>query len=514
MFSKGSLDEIELWRRQAISPEQQLDRRWLARYRDLASYDGHWWLAHAGPFTEEEQRQWDQLYASALADSTKDQLSQLLVESRKRELAAALAEQREPHLCYPAIDIADMRRRIAEFLQLDREIDQNESNSLVRRLYHGAIEEELDFLHLIEATYEGDTEKFWLYNCRLDPMLTLQEMEYALAYLKRTLSRGLRYKETREESQHVHQLLRTQFALSLDLFDGSTSGFESLQQHAAPTCSSERTVTAQTAKRFFEAVLHESRYHDWRVVIDSHAINARIEQGMRYMFLPDEKISIGRMRHLIAHELAGHVTRCVAGSHSPIGLLGINTQHALSIEEGLALYHERQATALYGDPFDDWGTWIGAFVVGLVCGVMTPPQTFLSLMPLLESLHLIRRQMEHWDDTMQQARKRAQNNALARCLRTFRGVPNLENAGICYSKDIVYLRGLSLVEQAVIKDETVLDRLAIGVVSLDLLPDLQELKLTSPPQLLRDLAYDPDLESHILSFEIPEEDEYLPHATV
>lgn len=508
MLTKEALDEIEQWRLQTSSPHRQLDRRWLARYRELASYDGHRWLAHAGPFTAEEQRQWNRFSTSPLDESAKDHLSRLLVQSRERELAAALDEQREPHLRYPAIDCADVRRRSAAFVQLDREIGREEPHALVRHLYHGAIEEELDFLHLIEATCEGDTETFWQYNCRLDPVPTPQEMELALTALKRLVSQGLHYQDTKEESLHVVHLLRTQFALSLDVAEVSTAEPGMPQRSGTPVPSSPRTVTAQTAQRFLEAALQESAFDGWHVIIDANAINARIEQGLRCVFLPDETLTIGRMRHLLAHELAGHVARCVAGSHSPIGLLGINTHHALPIEEGFALYHERQAAALASEPFSDWGTWVGALAVGFACGVVTPPQTFLSLMPFLEALHLLRRLLEQWDDTMEQARKRARSNALTRCLRTFRGVPDLAQAGICYGKDIVYLRGLSRVEQAVMEDETVLDRLAVGVVSLELLPDLQELKLIPPPPLLRKLAYDPQLEARIASFEIPEEEKH------
>ena len=510
MLSKEALNEIEQWRRQTVSPQQQLDRRWLERYRELASYDGHWWLGHAGPFSEQEQQQWDQLSASPTDEHTRDHLSQLLVQSRERELATALAEQREPHLSYPAIDIADVRRRLTAFQYLDEEIAEEEPHPLVRHLYHGAIEEELDFLHLIEACYEGDTAAFWRYNCHLDPVPTVQEMERALACLKQIVAHGLRTQTTREVSNHILHILHTQFTLSLDL-SADTASEQEIQQPArthSPGCR----VTAQTAQRFLEAVLHECGYEGWRVTIDSNALNARVEQGLRCVFLADEAISIERMRHILAHELAGHVARCVAGSHSPIGLLGINTYHALPTEEGFALYYERQAAALVGEPFNDWGTWVGAMTIGLASGVVTPPQTFRSLMPFLEALHLLHRLLEGLDDTIQQAQKRARNQALARCLRTFRGVPNLETAGICYSKDIVYLRGLSLVEQAAKEDPTILERLAVGVISLRLLPDLQELKLIPLPPLVRKLAYDPELESRILSFELPEEeDQHLQH---
>ncbi|HLJ35332.1 MAG TPA: tetratricopeptide repeat protein, partial [Ktedonobacteraceae bacterium] len=96
MFAKNALEEIEQWRKQATAPEHQLDWRWLGRFRELVAYDGHGWLAYAGPFTEEEQQQWDRLFVPHADKATWEQLAALMVQSRERELQAALSEQREP----------------------------------------------------------------------------------------------------------------------------------------------------------------------------------------------------------------------------------------------------------------------------------------------------------------------------------------------------------------------------------------------------------------------------------
>jgi hypothetical protein len=44
----------------------------------------------------------------------------------------------------------------------------------------------------------------------------------------------------------------------------------------------------------------------------------------------------------------------------------------------------------------------------------------------------------------------------------------------------------------------------VGKVALEYLPDLQELGIVSSPQPLMRLAYAPDLDNYILSFEEPE----------
>ncbi len=105
MFAKEALEEIAQWRRRATSFEHQLDWRWIERYRSLASYDSYWWLTWAGPFTREEQQQWDHLFSSPRDETATEQLRALLKQSRERELAMAIAEQREPRLYYPAIEI-------------------------------------------------------------------------------------------------------------------------------------------------------------------------------------------------------------------------------------------------------------------------------------------------------------------------------------------------------------------------------------------------------------------------
>lgn len=164
------------------------------------------------------------------------------------------------------------------------------------------------------------------------------------------------------------------------------------------------------------------------------------------------------------------------------------------------LYKERQAAALHGETFDDSGLRIGTLAVGLACGLITPPQTFLPLYTFLEQYSLLIRLLSHPDANRETLQKQARQYALLVCLRVYRGVPHLEQPGICYLQDAVYLHGLRLIETAVAQDETVLDRLAVGKVALEYLPALQELGIVSAPQSFKKLVLDPDLDSYLLSF--------------
>lgn len=486
------------------SPLQQLDGRWIERFRQLTAYDAYWLWAHAGSFTNEERSHWDQIISQELDTEKREQLDRLIVRSRNREINTAIAEQREPHFSFPILahNIGEIHQRIHALRQLDAEIRQEESNHIVRHLYHDTIIEEIDYLHLLETAYTGDSDRFWELTRLLNSAPTPTEMEYPLAAVKNTLLEGLRYSETVDLSRSLIQVIRERLQLP-DLFSDNDIAHELQQAVPLPPVKEKQVASFQAVKRFFEAILQTAGYTGWHVEIDPKASGANVSPAERRIRISEASLPLERIRHLLAHEIAGHVARSIAGEQSPLGILAMGTAGYMSTEEGLALYNERRTSLLHGEEFDDAGTWMGMLSVGLACGVVTPPQSFLSLFHFIEPLILQRRLLKRLDKDLETAQKQARKRAISRCLRTFRGVPDLTRAGIVYTKDVVYLRGLRLIKQAAARDETILDRLAIGKIALDRLGELDELKMVAPPQPLRARAFDPDLNAYILSFEQP-----------
>jgi hypothetical protein len=503
MLAREALEEIKQWRQKTVAPQCQLDWRWAERFRALTAYDSYWWLTWTGPFTSDEQKEWDRLFAPPLDEMSKGQLGKLMTASRKRELEAALAEQREPRLRYPAIEIEEIRRRIEAQEKLDAEIAQQEPNVIVRKLYHEAIAEELDYLHLIEAVYERNTERFWECTQRLHPLPSREEMVYALGYVQNIIEQGMAAPTatTVQATQQFQEYLSTQLHLSPDLLAEAATPDKKPAIPAGTPSSSKRFLSAEAAQRFFTTVLQASGYEGWQVVLDPHGGMARVERGARCLFLPDKRFLLTEIRHLFVHELAGHVGCCIAGERSPLGLLGLQTKNSGPAQEGVALYHERQVLASRGEILNEAGIQVGMLSVGLAAGVITPPQTFSKLHAFLEQLSLLRLALNNPQTERSKAQRSAHRYALDVCLRVYRGVPDLEQAGICYSQDVVYLHGLRLVEQAVAADASMLDRLSVGACALEFLPDLQELGIFPTPQPLLRLAYATDLDEYICSFE-------------
>jgi len=514
-------EEIQQWRKlqTGSSPHYQLDWRYVEKYRQLASYDTYWWWGAAGPFTQEEQQEWDQWFTSPLEEKSKEQLGQVIRRSRTREVETALSERREPRFHYPALDIDQVHTHLKGFHELDAQIRLDEQlHPLVRRWYEEAIEEEITVLHLIEATYEGKSEHVRELNRQLIPGPTEEEMAYAVSRVRRLIVQGRLHAERlseredpvvletakaiREAADQV-VLLAEQLGLQVDL---AVSLQEKQELLAEPllspvTATASALIPYQAAIQFVEAVLQQAGYAGWRVIPDPLSRDPHLEQALRHVYLPTRDIPIEQLKDYVRHELLdGHVARCVAGEQSLIGLLGIHLSHSLEMEEGLATYKEIQNAAREGRAHDESGIWFGTLAVGLAAGVVTAPQTFSRLFTFFDALIYLYRLVKRPDQSVQVARERAQAIALGRCLRTYRGVPDLTIPGVCYTKDVLYQRGLHKIMGALEEDSTVVDRLAVGVVALEHLPDLKKLGMVAAPQALTTMMQDSHIDEYILSF--------------
>jgi tetratricopeptide (TPR) repeat protein len=496
--AQKALFEIEEWR--AVSPGYQLDWRWSARYRAAIAYDPFHWLAPAGPFTREEQAAWERLDDRGEQEDAHLRRSALMSASRDRELAASLAEEREPQLHYPAIPLADLKQRQAALLQLAAEVEEKEPNALVRRFYLDAIDEQRCYLRMIQATREGDGTTFFACNRELHDQPGPTEMGSALTYLAQLIGRGLRRPDTEPLSTRLLELLK-QFSLPVE--PPTTYPHEGANG-SARVASNGQMISPATVKRFFEAVLEMYGFEGWGVSLDPSTNDPRIEPNVRSVILPAaQAISVTRIRNLLSHEIESHVFRTVAGERSPLALLGLGTRGSLTTDEGLALYFDRQTALAQGTRTDesDLGFWIGTLATGLASGVSAPPLTFSSLFKVFELVFALNRLLKGIDKDLVSGRARVHSLALGRCLRTFRGVPDLRVAGHAYVKDAIYLRGYRAVAQAVERDSSTLTRLMVGIVALEQLEALKELGIVSPPHPPRWLAHDPQIETFISSFQ-------------
>ncbi|MEO8974048.1 MAG: tyrosine/phenylalanine carboxypeptidase domain-containing protein [Ktedonobacteraceae bacterium] len=506
MTAKQHIDTIEAWHSQHPAAPYQLDWRWIGRLREALAFNSFWWLTHGGPFTSEEQAEWDHLLSQSESEDSQRRLETLLRKSRERELAAALAEEREPHLCYPAIPLEEVRERIERLRALESDVCQEETNRVVRDLYQETIAERIAHLRLIEATATGEREQFRECNQFVYPLPTHEEMNYTLEQVKRLVHLGLVRDNARAASQDVIRRMREHLNITWDA-ENTNAGDGEQASTPLPPLQGQRLVSVQTVQRFIQAALREHGYEEWHVVIDLNSHTPRVEVASRLFVLPNTRFSLEEIKFdLLPNEVIHHIGDAIAGEQSPLGILSIGTRGYMPISEGRALYHEMQTVAALGKPFDDSKVWLGTLSAGLASGIISTPQSFRQLYLFLKAFLVLYRLIRRPDQDEATAHTVAHELAIALCLRTFRGVPELERPGVCYSKDVVYLRGLRMIEQAIAQDVSISERLAVGRIAIEHLPAIEELGITPPLQPLWNLAHDPDLDSYILAFEQEEDD--------
>ncbi len=500
VMAKQIEDDIQHWRRTVGTSPCQLDWRWIEAYRKLVAYPLYDWWKPAGPLQAEEEVMLTQLLKQN-TDEALQQTQALMARSLERELEMAIREQRNPRLFYPALPLDRVRALMTSLRELDEYILQMEINGLVQELYHQAILEELAILSLVEATAVGDGIRFWEIMRQLYPPPTEEEQRYVLSRVRRVLLQGTLKQETAELAHEVSLLLAEQ-RLMIDLNMQPGEAEELAQDQAiSPSEGRQRMVQAQVAKRFLETLFERQGWTDWHVIIDPTAQNSYVDAASRRLVLLSGELSIKQVLWLYDHEVQDHVQSAITGELSRLGLLALGLPGYALYREGCALYKQRKSAETEGKPFDESAVWVGTFGIMLANQIGGHPQAFYKLFRCLERFFLLYRLLKRPDQDKTAAEEKARELALSRCLRLFRGKPNLEMDG-CWTKDVIYQRGLHLVEQVVAEDSSLLYYLSLGKMAREHIPLLQKLQiLPSVPELQHEVVSEQELEALLLSFE-------------
>jgi hypothetical protein len=467
------------------TPYYRLDTQWAERYSTLLAYDDTDWVFPAGPFYKEEQQEWDHLFPHRHEDMVKNRMGTLVNQAKERELYQSFEEQREPRFHYPAIPIDEVRQCIAGFEYLLTDIRQQEKHAIVRKLYEKAIQQELTQLHLYRAIYEKDGNSAWECNKRLYGLPTESEMAVALRPFIGLLVKAQSHPKAGILAESLLKQMKT---WNIDLDDWHQENRDREQGNKFDNV----LVTPETAQRFFEDMLALYHFHDWRVQISSIRNIAHVAAHLRLFIIPDRKFSIRKLRSLLSEEVETHIYRAATGFHSTLTLLGTGTAGYKGTEEALAIHAEGQD--LYSR------MWLGTLATGLMAGVVNPPLSFSRLVTFLQQAFLTRNLYYQTYDADIAAEKAAKEEALRRALRTVRGAPDLIQVGTCSLLDRVYLQGY-LDFLAFLKEGGDIQRLFIGKIGIDDLPDMAQIQLLTPPIPQRHLAENLDIYTHIRGIE-------------
>ena len=362
-------------------------------------------------------------------------------------------------------DDFDIKRSILESMKHD--LIEKEENSLVKDVYLRRLDEKLDELGVIEASYRDDWDAFIGCSFRLfgKPSLDIfEDLLFALRekYTEKLLSCTDDCLQSLLESWLV---ILPKSNLEKRVFDLPNSNHFTevdaltlpIYRHFLSDYSDDYHFEVEDVKLAFEDALKKFGLDGWRVDIEEISRTAiSVDHDFNRVRIPSTKaVSVRRMRELIVHEIGTHVVRRVQGERTKLKILGLGLDHYLVGEEGIATLREQ---VLSGE-VPDYSGEIGFLSVGLALGFTGKSYNFRQLFEVLTCYYKIFKYRHGID--MNELIAKAKTLAWNRCVRTFRGV-DCHVKGICYIKDIVYRVGNIAVWQEVMKNPKEVTRFNVG----------------------------------------------------
>lgn len=479
------------------TPHYRLDAQWAEQYFQTASYNDIDWLSPAGPFSNEESKQWETLFPFKEDPHAKIRMDEILLQSRQRELNMCFAEQREPRFHYPSIAIEAVNKHTDEFEHLLTKITEQEHNVIVRKHYQARIQEHLSILRLYKAISEKDGENVRKYNQKLYGLPNKLEMEVALRPLINMLLKAKGFSQVSPLVEDLLGLIR-KWNVSIEnclLQNKESEREKQAKQHPGAKEFEKKLVSSEIAKHFFEDILYSYyHFHDWRVEISPTRDIAHVEPHLHVFVLPNQSFSIKKLRELLAEEVEMHIYRAMNGSTSPFMLLGSGTAGYRETEEALAIHAKSSEQELHKK------SWLGTLATGLMAGVISPPFSFSDLVEFLEKSFQIRNITSERYETQAEAKEAARSDALDRAVRTVRGIPDLTVLGTCCLLDRGYLKGyLELLDY--LKDEKDTQNLLVGKIGIVDIQDMEQIHLLKPLIPHQHLAQNLDIYAHLKKIE-------------
>jgi hypothetical protein len=474
----------------------QLDEQWFPRYHELASYDDIAWLEPAGPFNEDEQQEWEELWPHREEPEADARMTALIIQARQREFARSQEGKCAPNLYYPRLSLEEVHDLISKFERLQKQIEIHEKHAIVRHLYIDVINEHIASLGQCVAIAQRDRDAIWQYYLSYYGKPTSREVYIALRPLCKVM---LKAQDHERAGPIAREVLRQLKSWELNPQDIAAMEFslapESSSLPKPASTKNERVFHYTVVQRFFQSVLTEEyQASDWSVVIAPERGFPYFDANLKKVCLPAKSLTLSAIREFLNEEVEVHAYRAISGARSPLALLGSGLTRHLFTEEGLAEYYAQQ---LEGD--EQATKWMGTLTTGLASGVLTRALSFYELACFLENFFLVGKLLSSesmaWDDAVAQARQRA----WMRAARAFRGIPNLDEAGFCSLRDTVYLHWYLKMKQAI--EAIGEERFLVGKVGIEHLEMMKELGILSPFCPHRHIAFASDLFERICEFD-------------
>lgn len=435
-----------------VKPAEIIDARWYDRFEKLGSFQAY-------KFFEGNKKFRDQQRKSFLNMDT-----------------------RNPVFDYPLINQVEIQIHSQEVIKLNRDISNKEKNPIVLHTYLPKIEEKLAELNLMKLAYKLSQEQKSVNSEKLGKEFQIiseklygkpTEKLFAYSVAKTRAKIRLFIGKNAPTDAAAMDLLAVLPEIEEETFFSALEKNQ-LEKYLARYFLIDDALEminlseiggmlgASEIKKYFEKLLLSMGITDWKVKLAKNLMSISIDHQNKQIIIPRwRKMNRDKLRMLMVHEIGVHVRRRSNGENSPLKLLGLGLQGYETGEEGLAGICEDILKESYDITF---GSLVGYLSVGMVYGLDGVKRDFRDLFDILHKFYRFKivKNCENTEKMdLNKVDRKAKKLAWFRACRIFRGSGGAIK-GVCFTKDIIYLKGRMCVWDQIRNESKELSRLFCG----------------------------------------------------
>lgn len=391
-------------------------------------------------------------------------------------------EIRNPVFDYPLINPDTLRLDLTQLTKLFADIEQHEKNSLVKNAYQDKIIEKIIEIKLMQTalllskTKNKEelvklSEKFRKLSEKLYGKPSKKIFDYTVAKIRHKVRMFIGKNKPTDAA--AADLLRVLPDVDEENLFGALEKSQiekffirkiltnnSLSMIDWP--DSNEKLPAKLIKYYFEKLLYAMNISGWQTHISKNLNAISINHKKKEILIPHtRKLSLDKLKMLLMHEIGVHVGRRQNGENSSLQLLGLGLAGYEVGEEGLAGICEDVMKNSFDASFSNLVSYLA---VGLVYGLDGKKRDFRDLFEILHKFYrfkIVKNYRKKESIDLEKVEAKAKKMAWNCACRVFRG-SSCQVKGVCFTKDLIYLKGRMCVWDQFRNQTKEVDRLFCG----------------------------------------------------
>lgn len=282
----------------------------------------------------------------------------------------------------------------------------------------------------------------------------------------------------RQDDQLITELSKDLFGPIRQSPESLAKEFNKMLSNADRFTPKEKVVDADQFMKLARKTLDHYGMTNWRLEL-TDAASISIGHGFRasdpVIRIPKTlHVSKARAARLLTHEIEVHALRTHNGYQSPIHLLARGLDRYVQTEEGLATYFQEK---LSDKPRKHAPGFWDAWTISLT--------QIMGFEDVFETIAQAKAQLNRAIG-YSRPRAKAEDSAWRLCVRTYRAISNPSQPGVGFWRDHIYRSGNQLIHEVAKKYPDSIEKLFVGNIGIQHLPDIAELELPQPktPELI------------------------------